>query len=391
MKVKLVSNLMKGTFLLALLTMACEAPSQPEYGDKGWPDPHPTGLDAAIITSIDPEVGYLKDIVTITGSGFQDSAESNIVSFGTKVGTVLNASATSLEVEAPSITGATVDVKVAVKGSEFWSNTVEFTFKDAVNLVRDGLNWPMGVDADDDGNVYVGSATDEVIYKIDPDGVMTTFAEVAPSGAIRFGPGGWLYVCSSWDGVVNRISADGATVEEVAAIDGSVIDVDWDGDGNMYVLTMGDGVYRIDESGTETLVLDGDPYGGELKSCRIFGDYFYATEIWGSTIWRFEITAGGFVNPEAVYEGSSPVGIEIDANGTVYFTEAWRESLYALSEDGEVETLFEDQLMTPMRYLNYHDKIIYIVYPGGSDDGRGEVMSAFIGIPQAPAPDYPPE
>lgn len=377
-----------GVLILAgMLAISCEAPNQPQYGDSGNPDPNPTGIAAASLTALSATEGYLQDVITITGTGFDPTAEFNMVAFGQKVGEVLSATTTSLEVRAPSIAGETVDVKVAVKGSELWSNALEFTFKEAVALINDEINWPMGVDVDDAGNIYVGSANDEVIYKIDTDGAMTTFAEVAPSGAIRFGSDGWLYVCSSWDGVVNRISADGTTVEEVAAIDGAVIDVDWDDDGNMYVLTMGDGVVRIDESGTETLVLDGEPYDGDLKSCRIYSDYFYATEIWNGNLWRFDITAAGLENPEAVYEGDSPVGVEIDANGTVYFTEAWETSLFALSEDGSVETLFEEQLATPMRYLNYHDKILYIVYPGWGD--VGEVWSVYLGVPQAPAPDYP--
>ena len=95
------------------------------------------------------------------------------------------------------------------------------------------------------------------------------------------------------------------------------------------------------------MVIDADIYGGELKSCRIFGDYFY-------------------------------------------FTEAWETTLYTLNpDDMSVDALFEvfeGELMTPMRYLNFVDKIIYIVYPGWGD--IGEVMSVFIGIPQVPGPDY---
>lgn len=388
MKIRFLTGVAGIALFLGLLAVSCEeAPSQPQYGDPGNPDPNPTGGAAATLTALSATEGYLGDILTITGTGFNPTAEYNIVAFGTKVAELLSVTATTIEVVAPTLGGVTVDVKVAVRGSELWSNALEFTFKPAVILINDEINWPMGVDVDDAGNIYVGSATDEVIYKIDPDGVMTTFAEVAPSGAIRFGAEGWLYVCSSWDGVVNRISADGATVEEVAAA-GAAVDIDWDAAGNTYVLrNWGEGVDRIDTEGVQTNVV-GEEFG-ELKSCRIFGDYFYVTEIWAGTIWRFDITANGLENVTAVYEGDSPVGLEIDEEGTVYFTEAWETSLYTLKEDGSTEVLFEEQLMTPMRYLTYHDKIIYIVYPGGGK--VGEVMSVFIGIPQGPAPDYPSE
>ena len=368
------------------LIIGCEKIEHSIYGPDS-PDPNPTGSIPASITDITPSEGYLKDIVTITGSGFSATPEDNLVSFGQMVGKVMAATTTSLQVETPTLTGQTVEVKVAIKGSEFWSNSGEFTFKDAVGYVTTDINWPMGVDADTDGNVYVGSAGDGVIYKFDPNGDMTVFAEVEPSGAIRFGPENWLYDCQSWEGTVTRVSPDGSTIEEYAAVD-AALDIDWDSAGNTYVLqNYGGGIVRIDPSGNQTQVIDEGVYGGEIKSCRIFGDYLYFTEIWGSTIWRVDITTSGLENPTAVYEGDSPVGIEIDENGTVYFTEAWETTLYTLNpDDMSVGSLFEEELMTPMRYLNFVHKILYIVYPGWGD--VGEVMSVFIGIPQAPGPDY---
>ncbi len=371
--------------VLGFMLNSCDQLKHTVYGSDN-PDPNPTGQGPAVITEITPSEGYLKDIITINGSGFSNVADENLVSFGQLVGTIISASTTSLQVETPDLTGQTVEVKVAIKGSEFWSNSGEFTFKDAIQYVTTDINWPMGVDADDDGNVYIGSAGDGVIYKIDTNDNMTVFAEVGPSGAIRFGPEKWLYVCQSWDGTVTRISPDGSTSEEYAAVEG-VRDIDWDGSGNTYILQGSGGVVRIDPSGNQLQAVEDGTYGGETKSCRIFGDYFYFTEIWGSTLWRMDITANGLENPVAVYEGNSPVGIEIDENGTVYFTEAWETTLYTLNPDDlSVNALFEGELMTPMRYLNYVKKIIYIVFPGWG--GIGEVMSVFIGIPQAPGPDY---
>jgi sugar lactone lactonase YvrE len=369
-----------------VLIIGCDKLEHSIYGSDN-PDPNPTGSNPATITDITPSEGYLKDIVTINGSGFSATPEDNLVSFGQMVGTVMSASHSSLQVETPTLTGQTVEVKVAIKGSEFWSNSGEFTFKDAVGYVTTDINWPMGVDADEDGNVYVGSAGDGVIYKFDPNGEMDVFAEVEPSGAIRFGPENWLYVCQSWEGTVTRVSPDGSTIEEFAVVD-AALDIDWDASGNTYVLqSWGGGIIRIDPSGNQTVVVEEGVYGGEIKSCRIFGDYIYFTEIWGSTIWRMDISASGLENPVAVYEGDSPVGIEIDENGTVYFSEAWETTLYTLNpDDMSVGSLFEEELMTPMRYLNFVHKILYIVYPGWGD--IGEVMSVFIGIPQAPGPDY---
>jgi sugar lactone lactonase YvrE len=363
--------------IMGLIWMACELPSQPEYGPDN-PDPNPASRQAATITGIDPAEGYLQQEVTISGTGFDSTPDFNFVAFGQKTARVVAASDTHLTVITPNIAGETVTVRVAVKGSVAWSNEVDFLFKEALNIIADDINWPMGVEADDDGNVYVGSASDEVIYRIAPDGTRSEFAGVPVSGAIGWGPGNYLYAALSWEGKVVRISPDGSTVEDVVEAEG-VVDFDWDASGNMFLLqNWGMGISMFDGSEV-TQVFESED---ELKSCRIFGDNLYVTAIWSSSIIRFPITAGALGDGEVVYEGDSPVGLEFDSEGTMYFTEAWETSLYTIKQDGTEETLFEEQLMTPMRYLTFHGKLLYIVYPGWAD--IGEVMSVYIGIEQAP-------
>ena len=377
MKIKFLLMIVGLPLLIAVFFTACEGPDQPTYG-PGNPDPNPTGLAPATLTAINPTSGYLRETVTIRGKGFNPVPEYNLVAFGNKVGTVISASDTMLEVEAPNITGQTVKVKVAVKGSEFWSNTLEFTFKNAVNVVADDITWPMGVEADSAGNVYVGSAADEVIYKIAPDGTESEFAELPISGAIGWGPGNLLYACEQGEGKIVRISADGSTVEDYVTGLANPIDFDWAENGNMYIVENDSGIVMYNgQSVTLAAKLANSP-----KCCRVFDNYLYVTEVWGGKIWRYEITSDGLGAGEVVLEGDAPLGLEFDADGTMYYTEAWETSLYSVKQDGSTETLFEEQLMTPMHYLTYHGKIIYIVYPGWGD--VGEVMSTYIGVEQAP-------
>ena len=363
--------------LVVLFWMACEIPNQPEYGPDN-PDPNPTGGSAATVTAVTPGEGYLKEDVTIQGSGFDPTPESNLVAFGDKVGTVQSASETELVVTTPNIAGETVQVRVAVKGSEFWSNEVDFTFKTALAVLAEEFPWPMGVEADDDGNVYVGSASDEVIYKIAPDGTQSVFADVPPSGSLGWGPDGYLYVAQSWENKIARVSPDGQTVEDYLEDVDTPVDFDWDQNGNMYICS-NDAGFKMYDGAAVTHLAD---IGGGAKSCRVFGDNVYLTNIWDSQIMKFPITGTGVGEAEIVYQGDSPVGLEIDSEGTIYFTEAWETTLYAMHSDGEIEELFAEELMTPMRYLTFHGKIIYIVYPGWGD--LGEVMSAYIGVEQAP-------
>jgi len=364
-------------FLIGVVFIACEAPDQPTYGEDN-PDPNPTGESAPTLNSITPQEGYLKQIVTIQGSGFNTVPEYNFVAFDKKEAEVISATETQLEVKTPNIADTTVNVKAAVKGSEFWSNTLEFTFKSVLAVITDEINWPMGVEADDQGNVYVGSAADEVIYKFDSEGNRTVFAEVPVSGSIGWGPGGYLYVAQSWESKIVRVSADGQTVEDYVTDAGSPVDFDWDSNGNMYICA-NDAGFKMYDGTTVTHLSD---ISGGAKSCRVYGSAVYLTNIWGGQIMKFPITDGGVGSAEIVYEGDSPVGLEIDAEGTLYFSEAWETTLYTLAQDGSSESLFDGQLMTPMRYFTFHNKKLYIVYPGWADVGK--VMSIYIGVEQAP-------
>ncbi len=364
-------------FFIGLVFIACKAPDQPTYGTDN-PDPNPTGQPAPTLSEIDPQEGYLKQTVTIKGSGFNTVPEYNFVAFDKKEATVLSATATELEVKTPNIADTTIKVKAAVKGSEYWSNFLDFTFKSVLQVISEEINWPMGVEADDQGNVYVGSATDEVIYKFDSDGNKSVFAEVPVSGSIGWGPGGYLYVAQSWENKIVRVSSDGQTIEDYLTDIDTPVDFDWDSNGTMYICANDEG-FKMYDGASITHLSD---IGGGSKSCRVYEDAVYLTNIWDGQIMKFPITDGGVGTAELVYEGDSPVGLEIDEEGTLYYSEAWETTLYTLAENGSSETLFEDQLMTPMRYLTFHNKMLYVVYPGWGD--VGEVMSIYIGVEQAP-------
>jgi hypothetical protein len=376
MKYKFLTVIVGLPLLAWLILTACEAPNQPTFTAEN--DPNPTGLSAATISAVNPDEAYLKDIITISGSGFNTTQELNLVAFGSKTAKIVTATATELKVQAPNISGETVPVKVAIKGSEFWSNEIDFMFKLAVETLSEEINWAMGVEADDDGNVYVGSAADEMIYKISPDGSQSEFASLPMKGAMGWGPDNHLYVCEMDEGKIVRISPDGSTIEDYAEAEGAV-DFDWASNGNMYIVQNWEGGISMFDGSAVTHVSE---YEGELKSCRVFGEYLYVTAIWDGVILKFPITVDGLGDAEVVFEGDSPVGLEFDSEGTMYYTLAWETSLYTMKDDGSEEVLYEGELMTPMRYITFHNKFMYIVFPGWEEVGA--VMKAYIGVEQAP-------
>lgn len=370
------SRLFLAAFLLAgFAFLACEGPDQPVYGPE-HPDPNPTGLTAARIDSLAPSIGYLRDIVTIHGSGFNPEAEFNLVLFGSKKAEVVSVTANEIKVVAPNLADETVPVRVAIKGSEFWSNQTDYTFLPTLTTLDEEISWPNGVAVDDDGNVYVGSANDGVIHRIAPDGSKSTFAEVAVSGSIHFGPNKYLYVCLKGEGKIVRISPDGGTVEDVIEVD-APNDFTWDANHNMYIISEGVGIYKVVDN---ALVLLAEVGSG--KNVRVFNGYIYANDIWNGTILRYAITPSGLGEEEVVLETESPSTLEFDAEGTLYYAQAWEVSLYTLKADGSEEVLYDGQLMTPMRYSAFKGKYIYLVYPGWADIGM--VMRAYIGVEGAP-------
>jgi hypothetical protein len=380
MKHKTQWILIANTLLFGWLIVSCEGPDQPVY-DSGNPDPNPPGTAAAVIDSLSPAEAYLKDTLTINGQGFNSTPEFNVVAFGTYMGVVTEATATMLKVQVPDVSGETVNVKVGVKGAEFWSNELEFTFKPAVEIIDEEIAWPNGVAVDDDANIYVGSASDGMIYKITPDHEKTEFVPVAISGAMEFGPDGWLYVCMQGENKIVRVSPDGGTVEDAVEVDAPV-DFDWDANKNMYVVSNGGAIVTLNSAGTQ---IDVDSIGSP-KCVRIFGNYLYVSDIWWmdeiGQILRYEITANGLENETQLLEGNFPLGIEFDIDGTMYYTQAWETSLFTVDAAGETGVMFEGQLETPMHYLTYSGKAIYIVYPGWGEEGI--VLKTYIGVEQAP-------
>ncbi len=368
------------SFAAVLWFTACEGPSQPKYGPEN-PDPNPTGKAAAVVDEVSPQEAFFNETITIKGSGFATRPEFNFVAFGTKVAPVLEATANELKVKAPLFNGDSVQVRVGVRGSELWSNSVDFVFKAlAPEIIDEEIPWPNGVDVDADGNVYVGSAAEGIIYKITPEGEKSEFAEVPVNGSIRFGPQQYLYVCVKGESKIVRVSPDGATVEDVVELDAEPVYFDWDADRNLYIVGNDVGIFRLDPSGGLTL----QDSVGSPKSCRVFGNHLYVTNIWDGQILRYEITPDGLTGKEVFLEGDSPISLELDAEGTLYYALAWESTLYLKKTDGSDEVMYEGELEAQMRYWAFHGKYLYLVFTGADAESAGRVFKVYVGAENAP-------
>jgi hypothetical protein len=56
--------------------------------------------------------------------------------------------------------------------------------------------------------------------------------------------------------------------------------------------------------------------------------------------------------------------------------------LFTMTQSGVEGVIYQEELMSPMRYITFFGKAVYAVYPGWGEVGM--VMRANIGIQQAP-------
>jgi sugar lactone lactonase YvrE len=152
------------------------------------------------------------------------------------------------------------------------------------------LDRPLDVAFDLSGNMYIADENNARIRKVDPDGIITTFAGTGsvgcdgnggPAGAaalqnpnsIAIGPDGTMYVTEQDCGIVRKITPSGTIlpfigngVEGCAGFDGPAADVQVTGPEHLRVGLHGDVyvsdpdcsvIFRIDTSGTSHLVATG--------------------------------------------------------------------------------------------------------------------------------------
>ncbi len=239
-----------------------------------------------------------------------------------------------------------------------------------------GLNSPTSLAADSQGNVYVAVATDSAadkrILRLDPQGKMTTFAEVhnaspapnpaqipIPAPVLHMGPGDRLYAFTpgsaltniatvgnagsivSWS-IANGTAGDEkihATADKFQIADGvadGVVDFAVTKSGATYAL-LSSKVVRIDPSGAVSNALEWGRLQGELgppARIALSPDQSMAVTVDQFTRygWSFQIAAGGsLVNGEPFYRLetsdaiSTPAWADMkgnpaeDTNGMVYF------------------------------------------------------------------------
>ncbi|WP_420456909.1 IPT/TIG domain-containing protein [Rubrivirga sp.] len=150
-------------------------------------DPDVDRNPAPVIASVSPQGIVLAgvDVVTIEGQNFSATPTDNAVVFddaqgNSAPGTILSASATRLEVRVPNLPSAALRLRVAVLGSQDYSNAVSFPLTAAVVPFGElsQTEVPSGIAADADGTLYLSLAREEVavgVIQIAADGTRSDY------------------------------------------------------------------------------------------------------------------------------------------------------------------------------------------------------------------------
>jgi sugar lactone lactonase YvrE len=182
--------------------------------------------------AMQPSNGPDSTQVTIGGTGFSATPADDLVSFNGKPAKVLSATTTALVVQTPTLAG-TGEVTVTVAGKTVNAGIFAYDTSWRGTTITDTITSPEYVSMDGNGNLYVSSLLNSIVYKITPADSISPFASIPfPTGS-TFDASGNLYVVSDGEYIV-KVSPTG-TVTPFATDNGYIVGIAMGSDGNLYV------------------------------------------------------------------------------------------------------------------------------------------------------------
>ncbi len=362
---------MKHSLLILALGLAvtvgtfsgCTKKPDPSLFDPNW-----QSLPAPTIASLAPPGSALAGVtvVTVTGTNFSSTLTNNIVYFGSAPGTVLTASATSLTVRAPLVVSDSVQVSVAVLGSQYLSNYVAYSLKSAVSRlsVPSKGEDPNGITCDASGNVYVSlvdsaSGSGLGLWKLTPEQIgvkrdtanahlYSTTAGVTKWTGLKMGPAGVLYAARNLQALY-RIPAGGGAGAVWVLFPGGVkiYDFDFDANHNVWAGGANSNIYRITPAGA----IKAFPFVGTCRAFRVYNGSLYVGAKTDSleSVWQFPIVSSDslgtptkYVDFSAKYVPNGP-GVQcitFSSDGDLYIGTDAPEGIIVVHQGGSSEPLY---------------------------------------------------
>ncbi|MFV0325663.1 MAG: IPT/TIG domain-containing protein [Bacteroides xylanisolvens] len=251
-------------------------PIRVRVGDKEAESPLFTYLHTVTLTtsSLAPARGKAGDEVVLSGEGFGNSAEENIVYINKKQATVKSVSPKTLTIIMPENPAGTYPIKVTVADKTV--ENLSFTYEDIAYIVEtvagnsattstDGkgtlasFKFPQGLALAPNGDVWIAERGNNAIRKIDQEYNVST---VARNGTVTFNapwqggfdPAGIYYVANKALNNIIKITQSGTcSVFSAETTFKSPMSVTFDANSNMYVADRDNkAVKKIASDGTIT-------------------------------------------------------------------------------------------------------------------------------------------
>ena len=404
-------NLVLNLSLIIFLTIGCKDGNSvydPDY-EPSRPDP--------VITNITPAGGYLAgvDSVIIYGENFASIADSITVNFGGSPGVIKKATEDQLIVRPGTISGDLLDVRVSVRGAEFFSNTYNYTLFEPFGTyfgltTSDNPTSALAIDADN--NVYTIINNGGVIRytKIDEDGAVTTDLTRYPGevddnkvaypvnntmrftsySAMLIGPDGNLFLAQqSIRAIFTKTFGDGLRESVWGASSSSALKIKsmvFDNNGYLWVVGSGsNNIHRFTvASKSETKI----PFDGDFSAVAFNStdSELFVGGLIDSTqqVWKFTIDGNGdLINPELYFDlGQYNTGtvssLIVASNGELLIATGNDDaSILRVFPDGRYEPLFEGMLKSGAYSITWRDDEFAVVAISGEDESSINFLNMY--------------
>ena len=277
------------------------------------------------------------------------------------------------------------------------------------------LDWPSGVAVDEDGTVYIADQENERIRKVDTDGIITTFAGSGsynyrgeedgipateaslnwPTGVAVDGQGD-VYIADSYNNLIRKVDGDGliTTIAGSGRIFGFFEEPDEDDVGDGGPATEA----KLDWPIGVTVDSDGSVYVADVGHNRVrkltrMGSEYVISTIAGTGDDGDEDGDGniGDGGPATEAQLSAPRGVAVDEAGNVYFADTGNNRIRRIDSDGMITTVAGDeftmgaQLSVPRGIAVDADGDLYVADTGNNqvhrlDDGSLTTIAGAAGL-----------
>jgi len=350
-------------------------------------NPNTTFGAQPIVTSIVPEnMPYILGGITtinINGTGFPTDTNKIRVFFNNSIVRIGTLTATQIKLLAPVMTLDSIRVRVAVDGSDKFSDLRYINIKSAFALVKevDTTKYaPAAITFSKNGDLFVSLVTkggvSDGIYQLTSSGSFLPFAgkgtEPFFSGLKIKGDS--IYAARRVNRIVSRNSSPPNAMNIfTAALPTSVEDFDYDARRVMWAggNTADGGILRIDSLKNVKQF----PFAGTIRSVRVFNGALYVTNETAdltNAIYKIPINASdsSLGTAELYFDLSATVGnktnkafgITFDSDGNLYVGTDAPVGIYVVAADKSVQPLYNGVFGPSCRYLAWgNDSYLYAV------------------------------